>query len=139
MPSCLYCSPEQRIICSLLSHYSCPTLYDPMDCNPPCSSVGFSRQEHWSGLPFSSPGDLPDPGVKLVSPAPPTYICKWILYQLSHLGSPCVHAKLLHSCLTLCDPVDCSLPGSYVLGILQARELEWIAMPSSGVSFKPRD
>ena len=32
-------------------------------------SVGFSRQEHWSGLPFPSPGDLPDPGIKLESPA----------------------------------------------------------------------
>ena len=29
-------------------------------------SMGFSRQEHWSGLPFPSPGDLPDPGIKLV-------------------------------------------------------------------------
>ena len=33
-------------------------------------SMGFFRQEYWSGLPFSSPGDLPDPGVKPVSPAP---------------------------------------------------------------------
>ena len=29
----------------------------------------FSRQEHWSGLPFPSPGDIPDPGIKPVSPA----------------------------------------------------------------------
>ena len=35
---------------------SCPTLYDPMDCSPPSSlSLGFSRQEHWRGLPFPSP------------------------------------------------------------------------------------
>ena len=32
-------------------------------------SMGFSRQEYWSGLPFPSPGDLPDPGIELVSPA----------------------------------------------------------------------
>ena len=32
-------------------------------------SMGFSRQEHWSGLPFPSPGDLPDPGVEPRSPA----------------------------------------------------------------------
>ena len=32
-------------------------------------SMGFPRQEHWSGLPFPSPGDLPDPGIKLGSPA----------------------------------------------------------------------
>ena len=31
-------------------------------------SMGFSRQEYWSGLPFLSPGDLPDPGIKLESP-----------------------------------------------------------------------
>ena len=33
------------------------------------SSIGFSRQEYWSGLPFPSPGDLPDPGIELGSPA----------------------------------------------------------------------
>ena len=35
------------------------------------------------------------------------------------------------SCLTLCDPVGCSLPGSSVHGIFQVRLLEWVAMPSS--------
>ena len=43
----------------------CPTLFDPMDCSPPGSSVhGISRQEYWSGLPFPSPGDFPDPGIE---------------------------------------------------------------------------
>ena len=42
-----------------------------------------------------------------------------------------MNAKLLQSCPTLCDPMDCSLPVSSVLGILQARILEWVAMPSS--------
>ena len=32
-------------------------------------SMGFSRQEYWSSLPFPSPGDLPDPGIKITSPA----------------------------------------------------------------------
>ena len=36
------------------------------------------------------------------------------------------------SCLTLCNPMDCSLPGSSVHGILQERILEWVAMSSSG-------
>ena len=40
-------------------------------------------------------------------------------------------AKSPQSWLTLCDPVDCSLPGSSVFGILQVRTLEWVAMPSS--------
>ena len=35
----------------------------------PPLSMGFSRQKHWSGLPFPSPGDLPDPGIKPQSPA----------------------------------------------------------------------
>ena len=41
----------------------------PMDCSLPGSSVGFPRQEYWSGLPFPSLGCLPDPGIELVSPA----------------------------------------------------------------------
>ena len=41
--------------------------------------------------------------------------------------------------LTLCNPMDCSLPGSYVHGILQARILEWVAVPFSRGSFQPRD
>ena len=49
---------------------SCPTLSDPMDCSPPGSStMGFSRQEYWSGLPLPSPGDLPDPGIEPRSPS----------------------------------------------------------------------
>ena len=40
-------------------------------------------------------------------------------------------AKSLQSCSTLCDPMDCSLPGSSVHGILQARILEWVAAPFS--------
>ena len=43
----------------------------------------------------------------------------------------CMHAKSPQLCLTVCDPMDCSLPGSSVHGILQARTLEWVAMPSS--------
>ena len=50
-----------------------------------------------------------------------------------------VCAKLLQSCPTLCDPMDCSLPGSSVFGILQARMMEWVAMPSSRGSFWSRN
>ena len=48
-------------------------------------------------------------------------------------------AKSLQSCLTLCDPMDCSLPGSSVHGVLQARILEWVAISSSRESSWPRD
>ena len=51
----------------------------------------------------------------------------------------CVHAKLLLLCLTLCHPVDCSLPGSSAPGILQARILEWVVMPFSRGSSQPRN
>ena len=47
----------------------CLTLCDTMDCSPPGSSMVLSRQEYWSGLPFPSPGDLPDLGIEPVSPA----------------------------------------------------------------------
>ena len=47
-------------------------------------------------------------------------------------------AKALQSCPILGDPVDCSLPGSSVRGILRARILEWVAMPSSRGSSQPR-
>ena len=50
-----------------------------------------------------------------------------------------VCACKLKSCLTLCHPTDCSPPGSSVLGTLQARTLEWVAMPSSRGSSRPRD
>ena len=43
------------------------------------------------------------------------------------------------SCLTLCDPMDCSTPGSSVHGILQASMLEWVAMPFPRGSSQPRD
>ena len=67
---------------------------------------------------------------------PPSYL------QFS--GSPnvfwgCLHAKSLQLYLTLCDPMDCSLPGSSVHGIHQARILEWIVMTSSRGSSQPRD
>ena len=44
-------------------------------------------------------------------------------------------AKSLQLCPTLCDPMDCSLPGSSVHGIFQARVLEWGAIAFSGINF----
>jgi len=59
-------------------------------------SLGFSRQEHWSGLPF--------------------------LLQCMKVKS---ESEVTQSCPPLSDPVDCSPPGSSVHGIFQARVLEW--------------
>ena len=51
---------------------SCPTVCIPINCSPlgPSLSLGFSRQEYWSGLPFLSTGDLPNPGIEPVSLIP---------------------------------------------------------------------
>ena len=64
---------------------------------------------------------------------------RWILYQLSYPWSPLLgiypesesESEVAQSCLTLCNPVDCSLPGSSVHGIFQARVLEWVAIAFS--------
>ena len=59
---------------------SCATLCDLMDCSLPGPLfMGFSRQVYWSGLPFPSPGDLPDPGIKPMSPTSLLH-CRQILY-----------------------------------------------------------
>ena len=58
----------------------------------------------------------------------------------NHIASClCMRAKSLQSCPTLCNPMDCSPPGSSVQGILQARILEWVSMLSSRVSSQPGD
>ena len=93
-------------------------------------SMGFPRQEYWSGLPFPFPGDLPDPEVEPISPA-----LAGRFFSLSHQGNPC--AESLQLCPTLCNPMDCSLPGSSIHGILQASILEWVAMPSFRGSSRP--
>ena len=53
-------------------------------------SMGFPRQEYWSGLPFSTPGALSNPGIKLATPG---ISCtgRWLLLPLCHLGSPKTH------------------------------------------------
>ena len=88
----------------LLSHFSCVRL-----CATPQTashqaplSLGFSRQEHWSGLPF------PSPRMKVKS-----------------------ESEVAQSCPTLSDVMDCSPPGSSIYGILQARVLEWITISFS--------
>ena len=84
----LSCSMQDTVPCCCLVAKLCPTLFDPMDHSPPGSlSMGFSRQEYWSGLPFLSQGDFPNLGIKPVSSA-------WhvVSLPLSHMGSP--HLRL---------------------------------------------
>ena len=55
------------------------------------------------------------------------------------VGIFCYEREVTQSCLTLCDPMDCSPPGSSVHGILQARILEWVAISYFRGSSRPRD
>ena len=88
------------LLLPLLSRFSrvwlCATPQTTAHQAPP--SLGFSRQEHWSGLPFPS---------------------------------PMRESEVAQSCPTLCNPMDCSPPGSSVHGIFQARVLEWGAIAFS--------
>ena len=130
---------ESHAAAAAKSLQSCPTLCDPIDGSPPDSpipgilqarilewvampsSMGFSSQEHWSGLPFPPP-----------------------MHESEN------EREVAQSCLTLCNSLHCSLPGSSVHGILQARIPEWfggtrasrrveegLSMSFSGCSGKP--
>ena len=61
---------EFNTICACKSLQSCPTLCNPMDYSPPGSPVhGILQAEYWNWLPYSSPGDPPNPGIEPTSPA----------------------------------------------------------------------
>ena len=75
---------------------SCPTLqpYGHVACQAPLS-MGFSRQEYWSGFPCPSPGDLPDSGIKPASHV--SCIGRWVLYHEGYLGRlpvPSLHGNI---------------------------------------------
>ena len=75
-------------VCACTRAQLCLTLCNPMDCSPPGPlSVEFSRQEFGRGLPFPSPGDLPDPGMEPVFPESPHWQADSL--PLSHLRSLC--------------------------------------------------
>ena len=93
-------------------------------------SKEFSRQEYWSALSFSFPGDLPNSGIK-----PRSHVLQTDSLPSESLRkfcfNPAAAAKSLQSCPTLCDPIDGSPPGSPVPGILLARTWEWVAISFS--------
>ena len=91
---------------------SCLTLCDPTDWAP--LPRRFSRQGYWSELPFSSPTDLPNPGIEPRSPA---------LHTGSLPSAPCPRSSKTYSS---------------VHRILQARILEWVTIPASSVSSRAR-
>ena len=76
-------------------------------------SMGFSRQEYWSGLPFPSPGDLANPGIKPRSPALQADDLLTELWRKSSIDIWYWHqfSWLTQLCPTLFDPRNCSTPG----------------------------
>ena len=139
---------------------SCRTCWDSVDpwmmAHQAPQSMEFSRQGYWSGLTFPSPGNLPDPRIEPRFPAlqvdslllePPGKPRLWDCLFLSSVvfSFVCFGTVLLllsevaQSCLTICDPMDCSLPGSSVHGILQARILKWVAISFCRGSSQVRD
>ena len=111
-------------------------------------SMDFSKQEYWSGLPFPSPRDLPDPGIKPGSPALradalPSELSgklsrgKFQLKKNELLRGLCMCAKLLQWRLTLCDPMDCSPPGSLSTGFFRQEYWSGLPCPPPGDLPKP--
>ena len=89
-------------------------------------STGFSRQEHWSGLP------CPPPGIFLTQEWNPLLVSLpfWQVGSLPLSTTWEAQSEAAHLCPAVCDPTDCSPPACSVNGSHQARTLEWVAMPS---------
>ena len=100
---------------------SCPMLSGSTNCSPPGSSadgVFQARILEWVSISFSRRSSQPRDWTRV---SRISWIGRQILNQLRHLS-----ANSLQSCPTVCDPLDCSPPGSSVHGILQARILKWL-------------
>ena len=131
------------------SHALCEHAQLPVCWPPPAPPGAVSHSSLPMPMPYSSirshfrdpPSPAPSPGLPSGLPQPYTHLCYYCRRQLGHCSvpSPALHQVLEHHyccsvsklCLTLCDPADCSPPGSSVHGILQARILEWAAISSS--------
>ena len=78
-------------------------------------SMGFSKQESWSKLPFPPPGDLPNPGIKPASPAAPALVGLFLTSELLGLSigrfSSVQFNSVAQSRPTLCDPMNRNTPG----------------------------
>ena len=104
--------------------------------------MGFSRQEYWSGQPFPSPSDLPDPGTELRYP---TMQADSLL--LSHQGrllsqfSSVQFSSVAQSCLTLCNPMNHSTPGfpvhHHLLEFTQITSIEPVTPSSHLILCRP--
>ena len=108
----------------------CLILCDPRDCSPPGSSVHGILQARileWVDIPFSR-------GSSLTQGSNPSLPHCSTVGRFFTVSGPPREVKVAQVCLTLCDPMD-----RVVHGILQARMLEWVAIPFSRESSQPRD
>ena len=119
---------------------SCLTLCESMGCSPQGSSVHGILQARileWFAMPSSRGSSQPRDwscvygiAVRFFTtepPGKPKCMCVCVCVCMCM----CAHVSVAQSCPSLWDPMDCSPPGSSVHGIIQARILEWFAMPSS--------
>ena len=110
-----------------------PTLCDPMGCSPPGPlSMGFSRQEYWSGLPYPYPRNLPDPGIE---PASLVYTALQVdSLSLNYGRSPnSTHGGLVaKSCPTLATPWTVAHQAPLSMGFSRQEYWSGLPFPSSG-------
>ena len=119
-------------VCGGLITKFCPTLETPwtIACQAPLS-IGFSRQEYCSGLPFPSPGDLPNKGIKPRTPA-----LQQILYWLSYKGS---HDKWWQGSIYLVIFITIGKYLIYLLFCLMYESLHWniSSLKTEALSYSP--
>ena len=125
---------------------SCLTLCDPMDCSPPGSSVhGIfqTRILEWVPTSYSRGSSHPrgsfHPGIEPMSLGSPAMADRFFTTSATWVGRTGTNRNVAQSCPTLCDPMDCSLPGSSVHGIFQTRVRDWVAIFFSRGSSQYRD
>ena len=82
-------------------------------------SMGFSRQEYWSGLPFPSPGDLPHPGIEPASLTSPAFTGGFFWYMRSLLFTIVYGTQLQYSCLE--NPMDGGAWKAAVRGVAEGQ------------------
>ena len=102
-------------------------------CHNPCSQLLFST---WA---LVSPRVLGQPVLELTNTPVKRKKKQIPRFEPKPTDSNFLACEVTQSCPTLCDPMDCSLPGSSVHGIFQARVLEWVAISFSRASSQPRD
>ena len=101
----------------------------------------FIKYGYFESLPCANDFYVLSNSVIITSPQSDYFIHLYFsnAKTVSKYSSTYVCAKSLQSCPTLCDPIECSLPGSFVHGDSPGKHVEWVAVPSSRRSFHPRD